>query len=260
MSADGELLHGLHAVQAAVRYEPARVTEAWIEHRRRDGRMRRLRRQLEGLGCPLHAVERRELDRLTGGAAHQGVAVRYAGPAPRGDGELDALLDRLAATPFLLVLDQVQDPHNLGACLRAAEGAGVQAVITPRDRAAGLTPVVHRVAAGAADSLPLFQVTNLARALRRLRERGIWLVGAADAAADGLYATDLRGPLAVVLGAEGSGLRRLTREACDRLVAIPMAGRVESLNVSVAAGVMLYEAVRQRAAGGIEVSGLRFRV
>lgn len=250
------LIHGLHTVQAAVRYEPARVTEAWLERRRRDGRMQRLRRQLAGLGCPLHEVERRELDRLTGSDAHQGVAVRYAGPTPQGDGELAVFLDRLDAMPFLLVLDQVQDPHNLGACLRTAEGAGVQALITPRDRAAGLTPVVHRVAAGAAETLPLFQVTNLARALRRLRERGIWLVGAADAAADGLYDTDLSGPLAVVLGAEGKGLRRLTREACDQLVAIPMAGRVESLNVSVAAGVMLFEAVRQRAAAG----GAQFRV
>lgn len=245
---EGTLIVGLHAVQAAVRYEPGRVSEVWVERRRRDGRMQRLRRQLEALDCPLHEVERRELDRLTGGAAHQGVAIRYAGPPPQGDDELEALLDGLAGTPFLLVLDQVQDPHNLGACLRTAEGAGVDAVITPRDRAVGLTPVVHKVAAGAAETLPLFQVTNLARALRRLRARGIWLVGAADAAPASLYATDLSGPLALVLGAEGEGLRRLTREACDQLVAIPMAGRVESLNVSVAAGVMLYEAVRQRAA------------
>ncbi|PWG61415.1 23S rRNA (guanosine(2251)-2'-O)-methyltransferase RlmB [Sediminicurvatus halobius] len=247
MSQD-DLIHGLHAVQAAVRYEPAGVVEAWVERRRRDGRMQRLRRQLQGLGCPVHEVERRELDRLTGSDAHQGVAIRYRGPPPRGDDELAQLLDGLARAPFLLVLDQVQDPHNLGACLRTAEGAGVDAVITPRDRAAGLTPAVHKVAAGAAETLPLFQVTNLARALRDLRERGIWLVGAADTAAASLYDTDLTGSLALVLGAEENGLRRLTREACDQLVAIPMAGRVESLNVSVAAGVMLYEAVRQRAA------------
>jgi 23S rRNA (guanosine2251-2'-O)-methyltransferase len=146
----------------------------------------------------------------------------------------------------LLVLDQVQDPHNLGACLRTADGAGVDAVVAPRDRAAGLTPVVHKVASGAAQTVPFFQVTNLARTLRLLRDRDIWIVGAADEADSALYEADLTGPLALVLGAEESGLRRLTREHCDLLVSIPMCGRVSSLNVSVAAGVLLYEARRQR--------------
>lgn len=246
MSAPESVLFGQHAVRAALRYEPSRVVEAWVDARRRDARMRRLREQLSQLDCPVHSADRRTLDRLADGGAHQGVVVRYQGAQPRGDDDLGERLDDLAEPPLLLVLDQVQDPHNLGACLRTAEAAGVHAVIAPRDRAAGLTPVVHKVAAGAAGRVPFFQVTNLARTLRTLRERGIWLVGAADAAEATLYESDLTGPLALVLGAEGTGLRRLTREACDALVCIPMAGDVESLNVSVATGVMVFEAVRQR--------------
>ena len=243
----GDVLYGQHAVRAAVRYDAAHVVEAWIEARRRDQRMRRLVEQIEAVGCPVHSVDRRELDRLCGGEAHQGVAVRYQGPKPRDDDDLGAMLAALDAPPFLLVLDQIQDPHNLGACLRIADGAGMHGVITPRDRAAGLTPTVYKVASGAAQTVPLYQVTNLARTLRHLREAGIWLVGAADSAAHSLYEGDLTGPLALLMGAEGKGLRRLTREACDQLVSIPMAGTVSSLNVSVATGVMVFEAVRQRA-------------
>lgn len=242
----GEIVFGLHAVQAAVRYDPAHVIEAWVERQRGDARMRRLRQHLDGLGCPVHEIPRRDLDRLTEGGAHQGVAVRYLGPEPRGEGELADRLDSVDGAPLLLVLDQVQDPHNLGACLRTAEGAGVHGVVAPRDRAVGLTPAVHKVASGAAQRVPFFQVTNLARTLRALRERGIWLIGAVDQADTELYQADLTGPLAVVLGAEQAGLRRLTREACDVLVRIPMHGEIASLNVSVAAGVLLYEVVRQR--------------
>ena len=155
-------------------------------------------------------------------------------------------LEALTEPAFLLVLDGVQDPHNLGACLRTADAAGVHAVIMPQDRAVGITPVVHKVACGAVESVPIFTVTNLARTLRQLRDAGIWIYGASDAADEELYGCDLQGPIALVLGSEGKGLRRLTREHCDHLLAIPMAGQVESLNVSVAAGVLLFEARRQR--------------
>ncbi|MGD8709216.1 MAG: 23S rRNA (guanosine(2251)-2'-O)-methyltransferase RlmB [Ectothiorhodospiraceae bacterium] len=248
MSRKGQIVYGLHAVRAAVRYDPAHIVEAWVEHNRRDGRMQRLRSQLEGLACPVNAVSARELDRIADGQAHQGVAVRYAGLPPLSEEDLAALLERLEHPPLLLVLDQIQDPHNLGACLRTADGAGVDAVIAPRDRAAGLTPVVHKVASGAAQRVPFVQVTNLARTLRWLKERGVWLVGAGDRAEATLYQADLTGPMALVLGAEDTGMRRLTREACDTVVRIPMLGGVSSLNVSVATGVLLYEALRQRQA------------
>ena len=243
------IIHGLHSVRAAVRYDPAHVVEAWLDRHGHSERWDALRRQLEALSCPVHVVDRRQLDRLTSGQVHQGVAIRYTGQPPRGEHELDTLLDGLDQDPLLLVLDQVQDPHNLGACLRTATGAGVQAVITPRDRAVGLTPTVHKVAAGAVQHMPLFQVTNLARTLRRLREVGIWLIGTAEQADVALYEADLSGPLALIMGAEGTGLRRLTRECCDSLVRIPMLGAVGSLNVSVATGIVLYEAMRQRTQG-----------
>ena len=236
------IIFGLHAVRAAVKYDPGRVIEAWVEHGRRDRRMQQLLQALQALDVPLHRVGRQDLDRLTGGAAHQGVAIAYSGQPPAGEEDLW----RLEEPPFLLVLDQVQDPHNLGACLRSADAAGVHAVIAPRDNAVGLTPTVHKVASGAAGTMPFFQVTNLARVLRQLQERGIWIIGAAGEAETRLYEADLTGPLALVLGAEDSGLRRLTREHCDLLVRIPMQGRVESLNVAVAAGVLLFEALRQR--------------
>ena len=174
---------------------------------------------------------------------------RYEGPAPLGEKDLEELLDGLSEPPFLLVLDQVQDPQNLGACLRTADAAGVHAVIAPRDNAVGLTPTVHKVASGAARTIPFIQVTNLARCLRGLKERGVWLVGLAGEGEQTLYQADLAGPLALVMGAEDTGLRRLSREHCDFLVQIPMRGEVESLNVSVATGVALFEALRQRGSG-----------
>ena len=242
------LIGGLHAVQSALRYDPTRVTEVWLDRRRRDARLQKLRRHVAELDCAVHEADARTLDDRLPEFNHQGVVLAWQGQAPRGDAELADHLDALPHAPLLLVLDQVQDPHNLGACLRTADAAGVDAVITPRDRAAGLTPVVHRVAAGAAEVVPLFQITNLARCLRNLRDRGIWLFGLAEEGATALHAADLTGAVAVVMGAEGKGLRRLTREHCDTLVAIPMAGQVESLNVSVATGVVLFEAVRQRQA------------
>lgn len=240
------IIHGLHSVRAAVRYDPAHVIEAWFDRRTLGRRGQALRRQLEALDCPLHVVERRLLDRLTSGQPHQGVAIRYSGLPPRDEHELEALLSGLGEDALLLVLDQVQDPHNLGACLRTADGAGVHGVITPRDRAVGLTPVVYKAAAGAAQHVPLFQVTNLARTLRRLRGAGLWVTGTAEQADARLYETDLSGPLALVMGAEGTGLRRLTRECCDRLIRIPTLGPTGTLNVSVATGIVLYEAMRQR--------------
>lgn len=246
---DTELVHGLHAVRATLHYEPGGVLGAWLEQGRRDGRMRRLRDELQRAGVAVETVPRRELDRLTEGANHQGVVIRYRGAEPRGEEALLDHLDGLGQAPLLLVLDQVQDPHNLGACLRTADAAGVHAVIAPRDRAVGLTPTVHKVASGATASVAFFQVTNLARTLKALKQRGVWLAGAADDADTAPWELDLTGPLGLVLGGEGPGLRRLTRECCDFLARIPMAGQVESLNVSVATGVLVYEAVRQRCAG-----------
>jgi len=239
------LIAGLQAVHSALRYDPTRAIEVWLDRRRRDGRLQRLRQTLAELDCPVHESDARALERMLSDVAHQGVVLAYKGQSPQGDDDLEAYLDRLDRAPFLLILDQVQDPHNLGACLRTADAAGVDAVIVPRDRSAGLTSAVHRVSAGAAETVAFFQVTNLARCLRSLRDRGIWLFGAADQAAEPIYQTVLTTPLALVLGAEGKGLRRLTREHCDQLIAIPMSGHVESLNVSVATGVVLFEARRQ---------------
>jgi 23S rRNA (guanosine2251-2'-O)-methyltransferase len=187
-----------------------------------------------------------QLDGASNGVKHQGALAWVRTPAARPQQDLDALLDGIREAPLLLLLDEVQDPHNLGACLRTADAAGVHAVIAPKDRSAGLTPVVSKVASGAAETVPFVQVTNLARAMDGLKERGIWLIGTAGEAESELYDRDLRGSLGLVMGGEGDGLRRLTRERCDTLVRLPMSGQVESLNVSVAAGICLYEAVRQR--------------
>ncbi|WJW74793.1 23S rRNA (guanosine(2251)-2'-O)-methyltransferase RlmB [Thiohalobacter sp. IOR34] len=245
MAAD-EWIYGLHAVEALLRRDPGRIRRLRLQQGREDARLRALQERAGAAGVPLERVERRLLDESLGGARHQGVAAEVRPQPLRGERELPAFLAGLEAPLFLLVLDGVTDPHNLGACLRSADAAGVQAVILPRDKAVGLTPVVRKVACGAAETLPVFQVTNLARALRVLRDAGLWIYGAAGEAEQSLYQTDLRGPLALVLGSEGRGLRRLTREHCDALLRIPMHGSVASLNVSVAAGVMLFEACRQR--------------
>jgi 23S rRNA (guanosine2251-2'-O)-methyltransferase len=191
-------------------------------------------------------MQREELDHLTQHGNHQGVLAYTKQLKTFGEADLKHLLVNLTEPPFLLVLDGVQDPHNLGACFRSADAAGVHAIIAPKDKAVGITPVVSKVASGAAETVPFIQVTNLARTLEQLKELGVWIYGAAGEAEKTLYQTDLRGPIAIVLGAEGEGLRRLTRERCDLLVKIPMQGSVSSLNVSVATGVFLFEAVRQR--------------
>jgi 23S rRNA (guanosine2251-2'-O)-methyltransferase len=244
--AEPELIAGLHAVRTALAHGGDGVHELWHDTRRRDQRLRQVLELAAAAGIPVHAVDRQRLDQLTGGANHQGVAARVSLPAALDQPALEGLLDGLDVPPFLLVLDGVQDPHNLGACLRTADAAGVQAVIAPRDNSVGLTPVACKVASGAAGRVPFVQVTNLARTLKWLQQRGIWLVGTSGDAPQGLFKADLTGPLALVMGAEGKGMRRLTREHCDLLIALPMHGVVESLNVSVATGVVLYEALRQR--------------
>lgn len=241
--------YGIHAVRVLLSRHPQRVRRVLIAAGRDAGRLAEIRALAERASVQVVAVDAAQLDRLADGERHQGAVAEVAAPAGDPETQLEQALEAAGSVPLLLVLDGVQDPHNLGACLRSADAAGVAAVLVPRDRAAGLTPVVRKVAAGAAETVPLVAVVNLARTLRDLKDRGIWLVGTDDSADKTLYEADLKGPLALVMGSEGEGMRRLTRECCDLLVSIPMAGAVESLNVSVATGVALFEAVRQRSAG-----------
>ena len=245
MSQEQDWIFGLHAVRTALQ-RPNRLAEVLIDGGRRDQRAHEVVELAQAAGVKLRQVKSDELEQVAGEGRHQGVAARLHPLQTQDEPYLKSLLKRLDEPPFLLILDEVQDPHNLGACLRSAEGAGVHAVITPKDRSASLTPVVRKVASGAAEMVPLIQVTNLVRTMKWLKQEGVWLIGTAGEAENSLYVTDLKGPLAVVMGGEGKGMRRLTREACDLLVKLPMAGTVESLNVSVATGVTLYEAVRQR--------------
>lgn len=238
---------GLHAVESLLNTRPGSVSELLVADGRDDRRLDALLQHAAGFDITITRLPRRELDRLLPGSRHQGVIARPgSASAMLKEADIQPFLEGLGHAPLLLVLDGVQDPHNLGACLRSADAAGVDAVIVPRDRAAAITPTVRKVASGAAETVPVFTVTNLARALRVLKEAGVWLYGASDTADSSLFDADFSGPLALVLGSEGKGLRRLTQELCDFEVAIPMAGRVTSLNVSVAAGVLLYEARRQR--------------
>ena len=239
------VVFGFHSVLARLRAEPGSVIEIFVDEARNDARARDLAAAAERAGVRLLRVPVKRLDGFYGGARHQGVVARIE---PRsGAASLDELLEQLAEPALLLVLDGVTDPHNLGACLRVANAAGAHAVIAPKDRAAGVSAVVSKVASGAAELTPYYMVTNLARTLEELKERNIWVVGADAAAKDDLYRADLPRAIAWVLGAEGAGMRRLTRERCDTLVRIPMRGAVESLNVSVAAGIVLYESLRRRA-------------
>ncbi len=239
-----KLLYGFHAVGTRLRAAPQSIRELLVDGSRHDARMRQLLARAEQAALTVQSVDAPRLDALVGDRRHQGVVARVEALAQAAT--LDAVLDAVAGTPLLLGLDGVTDPHNLGAILRSADAAGVHAVFAPKDRAVGLTPVVAKVASGAADTVPYLMVTNMARALNGLRERGVRVVGMAGEADASLYACDLREPTALVLGAEGSGLRRLVRESCDLLVRIPMLGNVDSLNVSVAAGVCVFEALRQR--------------
>jgi 23S rRNA (guanosine2251-2'-O)-methyltransferase len=241
-----DIVFGIHAVRALLSRRPRGVRRLVVQTGRHDRRMEELLALAREAGVPLEQRSPAELDALSPGTVHQGVIARIEPLKPVDENEFLTSLDVASRPPFILVLDGVQDPHNLGACLRTADAAGVDAVVVPRDRATGLTPVVRKVAAGAAETVPLVTVTNLARFLRMLKDEGVWVVGT-DGEAEKLHSeVDLKGPLALVLGAEGTGMRRLTREVCDHVVRLPMRGAVESLNVSVAAGVLLYEAVRQR--------------
>jgi 23S rRNA (guanosine2251-2'-O)-methyltransferase len=246
MGRQEQLLCGVHGVLAALEDPASRPSEIWVDVARRDARIRALIERAAHAGVPVRSVARRELAALAPRASSQGVIARYRKPFSGHARDLWRILDELSVPPLLLLLDGVQDPHNLGACLRTAEAAGVHALVTPRDRAVGLTAAACKAASGAAASIPLVRVTNLARLLGELQRRGVWIFGTADDAPTELYDMDLSGSLALVMGGEEKGMRRLTRENCDYLVRIPMAGRVTSLNVSVAAGIALFEAVRQR--------------
>jgi 23S rRNA (guanosine2251-2'-O)-methyltransferase len=241
-------IYGLHAVEALLKHHPENVLNLYVQTGRRDERVTALLARAAKLGIHAAELSREQLDERTGGV-HQGLAAQCREvKLEKGEQFLTQLLDSLDHPPLLLVLDGVTDPHNLGACLRSAEAAGVDALIVPKDKSALMTPTVRKVASGAAEIVPFIAVTNLARTLKALKDRGIWAFGAAGEATQSLWQTDLKGPIALVLGSEGDGMRRLTREHCDALFAIPMAGEVSSLNVSVSAGICLFEAVRQRSA------------
>lgn len=247
MKQEEQSIHGLHAVQAVLARSPERVASLAVLGGRRDQRLQQLLDLAQQQGLAVRQCSRDELDRLAPGAVHQGVVAQLKPAQMLGEAFLfDELLGRCEGRALLLVLDGVTDPHNLGACLRSADAFGAHAVIVPRDNAAPLNATARKVASGAADMVPLISVTNLARTLRSLQEAGVWIIGAAGEAQQPIASIDLRGPIALVMGAEGAGMRRLTREHCDFLAAIPMAGEVSSLNVSVATGVFLYEAFRQR--------------
>ena len=248
MASSSKNLFGFHAVGVRIKTAPKSVYEVFYDVQRRDMRMRQFTDRARDSGIKLVESDGLRLAKMCGSHGHQGVVARVDALAQVAS--LDELLENLEAagihSPLLLVLDGVTDPHNLGACLRVADGAGAHAVIAPKDHAAGISAIVSKVASGAAETMPYFMVTNLARTLGELKERNIWCIGTSDDAEKTIYDVDLTGPVALVLGAEGGGMRQLTRKTCDQLVSIPMHGAVESLNVSVASGVCLYEALRQR--------------
>lgn len=242
-----EYIFGWHAVEAVLKREPERLQQVWIQTGREDRRVKTVTETLNELGVRWHVVHRKELDQRVAGV-HQGVVAAVSESREWSEDDLLAMLSGSDKPPFLLILDGVTDPHNLGACLRTADAVGVQAVVVPKDKSASLSPTVRKVACGAAETVPLVRVTNLARFMRTIRDDGVWLIGTAGEADNTLYQADFTGPVALVMGAEGKGMRRLTREHCDLLINIPMLGHVDSLNVSVATGVCLYEALRQRLA------------
>ena len=247
MATTPKILFGFHAVGVRIKTAPASVIEVYFDSSRRDARMRQFVERAKEAGVRLIEADGLRLAKLAGSHGHQGVAARVEPVAQARS--LDDLLDQLNEPPLLLVLDGITDPHNLGACLRVADGAGAHAVIAPKDHAGGINATVAKVASGAAETMPYFMVTNLARTMGELQERNIWCIGTSEEADKSVYQVDLKAPVALVLGAEGPGMRQLTRKRCDELVSIPMRGAVESLNVSVASGVCLYEALRQRGGG-----------
>ncbi|KAA0694838.1 23S rRNA (guanosine(2251)-2'-O)-methyltransferase RlmB [Halopseudomonas laoshanensis] len=246
---DNEYVYGVHAVQAMLQRSPKRVKQLILVRGRLDSRVQALLELAESAGVGVQRVMPDELDKIVEGV-HQGVVAAVTPSQMWSEEMLDNLLDKLEGPALLLVLDGVTDPHNLGACLRSADAAGAHAVVIPRDRSASLSPTVRKVACGAAETVPLVAVTNLARTLKQLQQRGLWIVGTAGEAEQLIYQVDFKVPSVIVMGAEGSGMRRLTREHCDYLAKLPMAGSVSSLNVSVASGICLFEAVRQRTQQG----------
>ncbi len=244
------MVFGIHAVESLVKNNKQNITELVVLKGRQDKRLSRLMKQAKGI--VFRQATRKELDKIAQSESHQGIIAYVKQGAEEAQGqllqenELPSYIKSIKDVPLILLLDGVTDPHNFGACLRSADAAGVHLVITPKDRSVGLTPSVRKVASGAAETMPICQVTNLVRCMEMLKEAGIWIAGAAGEAEETLYKIDFKGPMAIVMGAEGDGLRRLTRETCDYLIKIPMAGDVSSLNVSVATGICLYEAVRQR--------------
>ena len=244
--ARGNLLIGIHSVASALTNTPAQVSVIMVAEECHNPRVMQLSQQATELGIQVLTQPRALLERRSEGQRHQDIIAEFSANNIWGEKDLGRLLDAIDGPPLLLVLDGVQDPHNLGACLRTADAAGVHLVILPKDRSAGLTPVTRRSASGAAEVLPLLFATNLARVLRQLKEKGVWLLGTSDQAEQELYEAELLGPMALVMGSEGKGMRRLTSELCDFQVRIPMQGSVSSLNVSVATAVCLFEMVRQR--------------
>jgi 23S rRNA (guanosine2251-2'-O)-methyltransferase len=242
-----EFIYGIHAVKAVLEREPERFIEAYVLKGRQDDRLMPILNDLQVCGVSIQQMTRKTLDDKANGANHQGIIARVKAAKQLNENDIDGILAQ-HESPLLLVLDGVTDPHNLGACLRNADAAGAAAIIVPKDRSAPMNATVSKVACGAAEVVPLIRVTNLARTMRTLQEQGIWFVGTAGEATHDIYQAKLTGPLAIVMGAEGDGMRRLTRETCDDLMKIPMAGSVSSLNVSVASGICLFEAVRQRIA------------
>lgn len=244
-----EIAYGIHSISAIMEREPERIIEIYALKGRQDERVAPIVNDAYSLGVSVQFMSRKALDDKSKGEQHQGIMARVKAAKQKDDGDLRSLIDELRTQerqPFFLVLDGVTDPHNLGAVIRTADAAGVDGVIVPKDKSAKLNGTARKVACGAAEVMPLFVVTNLARTLKMMQDEGIWITGTAGEAEHDIFATKFDGPMAIVMGAEGSGMRRLTREHCDQLVKIPMAGSVSSLNVSVATGVILFEAVRQR--------------
>lgn len=246
--AQHEWLYGLHALEAVFKREPERVIELFVLKGRDDKRLIDVVNQARRFGVSVQFCQRKALDDKVDGEQHQGVVARAKQGRVQDESDLDRILDT-QKQPLILVLDGVTDPHNLGACIRTADAAGVHAVVVPKDKSAKLNPTVRKIACGAAEVIPLIPVTNLSRTLKNLQDRGVWVTGTAGEAKDDIYDVSMTGPTALVMGAEGKGMRRLTREHCDQLIKLPMAGSVSSLNVSVATGVCLYEIVRQRTHG-----------
>ena len=246
MSKDNQWIAGINAVASAIEHDGENVREVLLEAGARNPRIVEIEGNARRMGIEVRRVAQQALDGVAGGLRHQGAVARYAAARTWDEHELEGLVEAAEGRALVLVLDGVQDPHNLGACLRSAAAAGATAVVFPKDKAVQVNATVRKTSSGAADTLPIFSVTNLSRTLRDLQKAGVWIYGFAGDADASLYALDLKGNVALVMGSEGDGLRRLTRENCDQLVKIPMPGKFESLNVSVATGIALFEAVRQR--------------